>query len=41
MQDEINEKTVAKSELVALHDVQKSNFWRRQFQRLKAIFGLQ
>ena len=36
-----NEKTVAKSELVALHDVQKSNFWRRQFQRLKAIFGLQ
>ena len=36
-----NEKVVAKSELVALHDVQKSNFWRRQFQRLKAIFGIQ
>ena len=36
-----NEKEVAKSELIALHDVQKSNFWRRQLQRIKAIFGLQ
>lgn len=36
-----NKKTVAKSELVALHDVQKSNFWRRQYQRLKALVGLQ
>ena len=36
-----NEKEVAKAELIALHDVQKSNFWRRQLQRIKAIFGLQ
>lgn len=36
-----NKKIVAKSELVALHDVQKSNFWRRQYQRLKALVGLQ
>ena len=36
-----NKKVVAKSELVALHDVQKSNFWRRQYQRLKALVGLQ
>ena len=36
-----NKKVIAKSELIALHDVQKSNFWRRQFQRLKAIVGLQ
>ena len=35
------EKEVAKAELIALHDVQKSNFWRRQLQRIKAIFGLQ
>lgn len=36
-----NEKEVAKAELIALHDVQKFNFWRRQLQRIKAIFGLQ
>ena len=36
-----NKKIVAKSELVALHDVQKSNFWRRQYQRLKVLVGLQ
>ena len=36
-----NEKEVVKAELIALHDVQKSNFWRRQLQRIKAIFGLQ
>ena len=36
-----NKKVVAKSKLIALHDVQKSNFWRRQLQRLKAIVGLQ
>lgn len=36
-----NEKVVAKAELIALHDVQKFNFWRRQLQRIKAIFGLQ
>lgn len=36
-----NEKVVVKADLIALHDVQKSNFWRRQFQRIKAIFGLQ
>lgn len=36
-----NKKVVAKSELIALHDVQKSNFWRRQYQRLKALVGLQ
>lgn len=36
-----NEKEVAKAELIALHDVQKSNFWRRQLQRIKTIFGLQ
>ena len=36
-----NEKVVVKADLIALHDVQKSNFWRRQLQRIKAIFGLQ
>ena len=36
-----NKKVVAKSKLIALHDVQKSNFWRLQLQRLKAIVGLQ
>lgn len=36
-----NKKEVAKAELIALHDVQKFNFWRRQLQRIKAIFGLQ
>ena len=36
-----DEKEVARSDLIALHDVQQSNFWRRQFQRIKAIFGLQ
>ena len=36
-----NKKVVAKSKLIALHDVQKSNFCRRQLQRLKAIVGLQ
>ena len=36
-----NEKEVAKAELIALHDVQKFNFWRRQLQLIKAIFGLQ
>lgn len=36
-----NEKEVAKAELIALHEVQKFNFWRRQLQRIKAIFGLQ
>lgn len=34
-------KVIANAELIALHDVQKSNFWLRQLQRLKAIFGLQ
>lgn len=36
-----NEKVVVKADLIALHDVQKSNFWSRQLQRIKAIFGLQ
>lgn len=35
-----NEKPVAQAQLVSLHDVQQSNFWRRQWQRVKAIFGL-
>ena len=35
-----NEKPVAEAQLVSLHDVQQSNFWRRQWQRIKAIFGM-
>lgn len=36
-----NGKEMTKCDLIALHDVQRSNFWRRQLQRIKAIFGLQ
>ena len=36
-----NGKEMTQCDLIALHDVQRSNFWRRQLQRIKAIFGLQ
>lgn len=36
-----NGKEVAKTDLIAQHDVQRSSFWRRTLQRIKAIFGLE
>lgn len=36
-----NGKEVAKTDLVAQHDVQRSSFWRRTLQRIKAIFGME
>lgn len=36
-----NGKEVAKTALIAQHDVQRSSFWRRTLQRIKAIFGME
>ncbi len=36
-----NGKEVARANLVAQHDVQRSSFWRRTLQKIKAIFGME
>ena len=36
-----NGKEVAQTDLIAQHDVQRSSFWRRTLQRIKAIFGME